>query len=462
MTLSGILLLVGFAVFAIMMVTRLLPTLLALPLMATWIAFTVGLPFIDWLNEILIKGSLRLSMPITLVIFGSMFAKVIQKTGISNEIIKKAAELSGDKPIAIAVLMTAATAFIFIGMSGLGAIIMIGSIAIPIMTSAGIEPIDAVILILLGMMTGSSLNFAGGAVAAGIGIFGTEAVIRYFFPGAIVSFIITVAYIVINIPRGQNSGESALALLKNFFGGIVSVPVSLVQTLGKLFTKKSSTLIKKKQSLPPAALISPILPLVIIAIINFTVGLGTPKDGMIDPVAAAVLGFLIASFYATVLVRPFQAINLFTGALVDGIKDIAGVLFLFMGIGMLVTATTQPAAVEILNPLITAIMPSSFYGVLIFFTLFAPAALYRGPFNMYGMGSGIATILTNLNFLPATALYGIFNGVGYLQTIGDPTNSHNTWLAGYAGVDVNAIMKKVLPYAWGACVLMMIFVAVLQ
>ena len=61
-------------------------------------------------------------MPITLVIFGAMFAKVIQKTGISDEIIKKAAELSGDKPIAIAVLMTAATAFIFLGMSGLGAI----------------------------------------------------------------------------------------------------------------------------------------------------------------------------------------------------------------------------------------------------------------------------------------------------------------------------------------------------
>ena len=86
--------------------------------------------------------------------------------------------------------------------------------------------------------------------------------------------------------------------------------------------------------------------------------------------------------------------------MVDGIKDIAGVLFLFMGIGMLVTATTQPAAVEILSPLMKSIMPSSFMVVIIFFTIFAPAALYRGPFNMYGMGSGIATILNSLNFLP--------------------------------------------------------------
>ena len=81
---------------------------------------------------------------------------------------------------------------------------------------------------------------------------------------------------------------------------------------------------------------------------------------------------------------------------------------------------------------------------------------------MYGMGSGIATILNSLNFLPSTALYGIFGGVGYIQTLADPTNSHNTWLAGYAGVDTNAIMKKILPYAWGGCVLMMIVVSILR
>lgn len=119
------------------------------------------MPFFDWLNGIVVKGSFRLSAPIVLVVFGAMFARVIQKTNISDAIIKKAAELSGDKPIALATLMTAATAFVFLGMSGLSAVIMIGSIVIPIMTSAGVEPIDAVILILLGMITGSALNFAG-------------------------------------------------------------------------------------------------------------------------------------------------------------------------------------------------------------------------------------------------------------------------------------------------------------
>ncbi|MDY6290615.1 MAG: hypothetical protein SPL86_03935 [Succiniclasticum sp.] len=460
MTLAGILLLGGFVLFAALMVARVLPTLLALPLMAGWIAFIAGVPFFGWLSEIVVKGSFRLSAPIVLVVFGSMFARVIQKTGISDTIIKKAAELSGDQPVAIASLMTAATAFIFLGMSGLGAIIMIGSIAIPIMTGAGIAAIDAVILILLGMLTGSALNFAG--AATGIGIFGAEAVLRYLMPGAVVSVIITCAYIFINIPRGNHGAAPAFALVKSFILAILSVPGSLVSVAGKLFSSRKSSLMKKKEALPGAALITPILPLAVIGIINFTVGLGNAADGKVDPVSASVLGFVIASFYAAVLVRPSQVINLFTGAIVDGIRDVAGVIFLFMGIGMLVTATTQKAAIDILNPLFVAVMPNSFYGVLLLFTILAPAALYRGPFNMYGMGTGIAAILTSLHFLPASALYGMFSGVGYLQAIADPTNSQNTWLAGFAGVDATNVMKRILPYAWGACVLMMMFVAVLK
>ena len=102
MTVSGILLLTGFVILAVLMITRILPTLLALPLLAAWIALVSGIPFTDWLNEILLKGSMRLSSPITLVIFGSMFANIIQKTGISDTIIKKAAELSDDQPFSIA------------------------------------------------------------------------------------------------------------------------------------------------------------------------------------------------------------------------------------------------------------------------------------------------------------------------------------------------------------------------
>lgn len=121
-------------------------------------------------------------------------------------------------------------------MSGLGAIIMIGSIAIPIMTGAGIAAIDAVILILLGMLTGSALNFAG--AATGIGIFGADAVLRYLVPGAIVSVIITLAYIFINIPRGKNAGVSILVWQKILFLPFCPCRSVLLALSGNYFLKK--------------------------------------------------------------------------------------------------------------------------------------------------------------------------------------------------------------------------------
>ena len=111
MTLAGILLLGGFVLFAALMVARVLPTLLALPLMAGWIAFIAGVPFFDWLSDIMVKGAFRLSAPIVLVVFGSMFARVIQKTGISDTMICLAVWTS----LSIIISITSSSIFSLLG-----------------------------------------------------------------------------------------------------------------------------------------------------------------------------------------------------------------------------------------------------------------------------------------------------------------------------------------------------------
>ena len=170
----------------------------------------------------------------------------------------------------------------------------------------------------------------------------------------------------------------------------------------------------------------------------------------------------MASLYATMTVCPGKTINVLTGAFVEGIQDVAGVLFLFIGIGMLIAASIHPASIAILQPLIGSVLPSGQNGLLLFFAVFAPAALYRGPLNMYGMGAGIAAILTGLSFVPPLALCGMFIAVGYLQGLADPTNSHNTWISGYTGVDTDIILKRILPYAWVMCLLMLAYVWLTQ
>lgn len=457
MTFSGVLLLGGFVLFAALMVMRLLPALLALPLMAAWIAWVAGLPFLTWANEVLLGGAMRLSSAIALVVFGAMFARVIQKTGISNAIIKKAAELAGDRPIAIALLMLAATAFVFTGMSGLGAVLMAGSIALPIMTSAGIASLDAAVILLLGINLGLIANIA--SYGTYIGIFGSEAALYFYFPGIAIAAITAIAYILRHVPRGSGGEGSLLELASSVLRGLLSVPFSLLQVLGKMLSRKSEGLVRKRKELPAAALIAPVLPLIFIGLAGMVFGLGSPKNGAIDPVAAAILGFLLASVYASLVTRPAQTVNLLAGALVEGIQDVAGVLFLFMGIGMLVTATAHPLAAPVLNPILTAILPTSLTGLLLAFALFAPAALYRGPFNMFGMGAGIAAILVGAGTFPPEALCGMFLAVGFVQAVADPTNSHNTWIGGFTGVDTAVILRRILPYSWAMCLLMLLCVA---
>lgn len=429
MSLSGILILIAFFIFAALMVTKKLPTILALPLMAFVIAIIVGMPFKTMVNSIIIGGSTKLASSIAVVVFGAMFARVIMKTGISDAIIKKAAELAGDKPLPIAIILTAAIAFVFLGMNGLGAIIMIGSIALPIMTSVGIKPVVAGSLMLLGMQTGLAAN--AGNYGTHIGIFGGAVVTSYYIPALIISAVVTLVFIIVNVKPNKERSPWALP--------------------------NTNAVKNSDNKVPGIALITPIIPLVIIIILKNVYGFGAADKGMIDAVGSSIFGFIIASFCAILLTKPKKMIDIFSSALVEGIQDVAGVIFLFFGIGMLVVVVSNPLVAAVLNPMIKALVPSSKFGFLLFFAILSPLALYRGPLNMFGMGAGIAAVIVALKILPISAVAGAFVAVQYVQAISDPTNSQNVWIADYLKDETTSLLKKTIPYSWAMAVLMLIY-----
>ena len=463
---AGMLILGGFFVFAGLMIAKILPTLLALPLMAAWIALVVQLPFVVYLNTILLEGSMKLGTAMAVVIFGSMFARVIVKTGVSGTIIKKAAELAGDKPRSIALVLSLATTFVFLGMSGLGAVIMVGSIVMPIMMSAGITPLGAGSIFLLSIQTGLLANAA--SYGTYIGIFGGEVTTAYYLPAFAISFVVTAVCILFNVKQLPSQekqtgiGQLIGLLLKNIILLPKNICVSLYTQLTKAAKPRTTSLVTRKQVVPAAALIAPIIPLVTVYVFKLAVGFGTTAQGQVDPVAASVLGFFLASLYAILLTKPGQVINIFAGSLVEGIKDVAGVIFLFMGIGMLVAVVMNPNVSKLLNPLLLSIVPANRWALFGFFALLAPTALYRGPLNMFGMGAGIAVLIGSLHILPPAVIVGTFLGVGYIQGASDPTNSHNTWISSFTNVDTTEILKKTLPYTWAMCLLMLLYVALLK
>jgi hypothetical protein len=51
----------------------------------------------------------------------------MNKTGVTESIIKKSAELGGDRPLVVTLIMVVVTALLFTTLNGLGSIIMVGS-----------------------------------------------------------------------------------------------------------------------------------------------------------------------------------------------------------------------------------------------------------------------------------------------------------------------------------------------
>ena len=134
-----------------------------------------------------------------------------------------------------------------------------------------------------------------------------------------------------------------------------------------------------------------------------------------------------------------------SSSVVEGIKDVAGVIGLMIGIGILLNAVSAPQSVELIKPVISFITPTNPIMYILIFTILSPLALYRGPLNMFGLGSGIAKILL-LSGLSIPVVGMALKSTSMVQTVTDPTNTQNVIIAGFAKVDVNDILKSTLPY----------------
>ena len=419
-TLQVILIFAIFIAGVVLMMTKKLPAILALPLMGILIAAVAGVPFVSAdadtqsiTDFVLSKGAVKLAGTISVTIFGAIFAKAIQKEGISDAIIRKAAELAGDKPTAIALALTAAIAIIFTAMSGAGPVIMVSQIAIPLFLSAGIEPVVAASLILFGLNIGLLFNASQYQLYVDtIGmdmnvILSTSAVM------GVICVIVTIVYIVVNTRSAKKSAAWA-----------AKAPA--------------------KTDVNPVALIMPLVPIVLVFFLKWNAGTA-----------------LLISIIVTVLItKPKEAVQVLSSSVVEGIKDVAGVIGLMMGIGILLNGVSATQTSSLMQPIISAIVPSNPIVYVILFTILSPLALYRGPLNMYGLGSGLAKIMVAAGTLSASAVGMALRSTSVVQCVSDPTNTQNVIVADYANVDVNDILKSTLPYTMVMAFFILLYTAI--
>ncbi len=94
-----------------------------------------------------------MSAAIMAVIFGAWLGQLMNRTGVTETIIKKSAELGGDRPMIVTLVMVVAVAILFTTLAGLGSIIMVGSIVLPILISVGVPAMSAACIFLMAFTT---------------------------------------------------------------------------------------------------------------------------------------------------------------------------------------------------------------------------------------------------------------------------------------------------------------------
>src|SRR6202163_1351168 len=153
--LSGIAIVAVFLLLAALMIARKLPALLAVPLMALATAALAGVPD---LASIVTLGAVKLAPVYATLFFGALLSRVVLSTGIAETLVTYAAEFGGDKPLVLSLLMCAVVAALFTAVTGLGAIIMIGTIVLPVMMTVGVPRAMSATLFLLAFGLGYILN----------------------------------------------------------------------------------------------------------------------------------------------------------------------------------------------------------------------------------------------------------------------------------------------------------------
>lgn len=92
------------------------------------------------------------------VFFGAFFGRVLMDTGIAATLIRKTVELGGDRPGVTMVLLCIATSLCFTSMTGIGPVISIAVIVMPILLALGIPSAIALFAFMGSIMAGILLN----------------------------------------------------------------------------------------------------------------------------------------------------------------------------------------------------------------------------------------------------------------------------------------------------------------
>ncbi len=522
--LVSLLLIFVFLAFVVLMYLKKIPAMLALPVMALVFAVVTDLPRDYIVKNILEEGPQRFASAIMAVIFGSMLALFIRNQGIAEALARYAAELAGERPRMLGLSMMFVTALLFISLHGLGAVIMVGSVILPMMLSVGIPPVTVAAIMLIGLSMGGTLNLVNWqlyvsvldlpkatvrdfmiilcALYALVGAafcwwslrpsqlhrFWSEATPKSAAPlrrlallaplspllcvlflqwPIVPSFI---AGIFFTLLVSTLAGQLALLSLLVLWANLAALSYYLPQWAAQHVAQEISLW---QASANGILVLLPFLVWTILALwrthrrregVRFYLAALVPMVPLLfihvlhlDFISAFLTGFLLA-IVATIRRETVQT---FTKSTLEAFESAAPAVLLIMGIGILLATVSHPSIRAALEPMMSRFAPKSPFAFVLIFGLLAPLALYRGPLNLWGMGSGLIAIFLATGVLGPQAIMAALGSVSAVQAVCDPTNTHNVWIASQTKVETLDILRRTLPFIWPMSIMALTIAAIL-
>lgn len=429
--LTGILILLFMLLIMVLMITRKMPTVVALLVLTIGMCIIAGIPAIGtdadgnkigFFDTVIVSGAVNLAANFVIAIFAGWLGCMMDVTGIMRTMIKKGAEFGGDKVIVVHVLLYAIATVMMSVVTGLGGAIMIGTIVIPILIAVGVDKMTAAVSFLFAKGVGITFALSNVNTYATMTGMDFDSVYAYSWIISAIAFSVGLAYIIINDKRNGKKFAFAAPIEEEQFEAAPEV----------------------KGVLGALSMLTPFIPPLLVAVFKFAV------------IPALLIGVLWATL--TTCWKPGwkRTMNTLSKTFIEGFEKTAPAGCLMIVIGMLLKAVKTAQVSAALEPFMSAIAPGSTIAFILFFSVLAPLCLYRGPFNLWGLGAGICALFVGLGLLsPAQAMVG-FVGVTVMQSICCPTNTHNVWVAGFTGQEVTAITMKQLPFVWPAVAVMII------
>lgn len=425
--LSGILICIVFLVFAALMISKKLPTLFALPIMAIIFALIVGMPLTgeeSIIDLVIVNGSTSLASSYVAILISCWLSQILFRTGVTNTIVKKAAELGGDKAFVVAVCLLTVSTFLFTVLLGTGAAAMVGAIVLPILMSIGIPAEAAATLFLSSLGAGYCINPAN--MASTLNIAGIEQ--SQLTPAAIILAAGTYIFMIIHL---------IVIFRKNGKKYAFSAPVTESNETNEKSVKGIAGLL---------ACMTPFVVVVLTLVFNWN----------------AIATFLIGVIWAAVFTykgKWNQHISMLVSCFNDGFKEGAAAAGLMFGIGMVLKAVGAATTQAAILPFMAAITPKTVTALVIMLCVGAPLALYRGPLQIFGLGAGLLACIMGVGTFSNVLLAALFYATSRWTFCACPTATQVVWAANFVGLDPASCTKKVQIPNWIVSIITIIIVA---